>query len=564
MKHAGWLMIAVIAMTVFGCGREEPAAPAPEAVVAPPESAAPAPEAKVEPAEPALPPVDPSRFITTSGMRFIDTEGREILFTGVNIVEKSPECDDLTWHTEEDFARLRDWGMNLIRLGIFWECLEPEPNVYNEEYLAQMDKRIEWAEKYGLYVFIDMHQDLYSQAFIRGAPEWATLTDGLPHIRDEGGVWSDAYLTSPAVQRAFENFWANKPAPSSGIGIQDHYAAVWRHVAKRHADNPTVIGYDLMNEPFPGSIMIQGMGAMVGKGAELLKEEMGDDAPSAEELIDMWLDPEGRSQLMVYMDDLEFYKAIVDASGEVYKEFDRTKLMGMFQRVTDAIREVDNNSIIFLETLYPSNLGVYSHIEPLVGPDGQRDPQQAYAPHGYDIVVDTPDAAKANIARVELIFERHHETARRLDMPMLIGEWGAYYGHGPEILRVAWGTVNVFERLGCGDTYWDYRRDLHELAYFPALQRAVPARLSGVLVSYSNDPETGAFTCTWRENPDITAPTEIYVPAWLDLANRDITLTPEGAGYITEPAIEGSENLHFIIQPTGEAVERTLTIKSNP
>ena len=130
--------------------------------------------------------------------------------------------------------RLRDWGMNVIRLGIIWDGLEPEPGVYDDAYLAAMDQRVAWAANHGLYVFLDMHQDLYSVLYSDGAPEWATLTDDQPHI-DRGDVWSDAYLTSPAIQRAFENFWANAPA-SDGLGIQDHYAAAWRHVAERYAD----------------------------------------------------------------------------------------------------------------------------------------------------------------------------------------------------------------------------------------------------------------------------------------------------------------------------------------
>ena len=95
-------------------------------------------------------------------------------------------------------------------------------------------KLIGWAEKYGLYVFLDMHQDLYSCKYSDGAPEWATLTDERPHITEGNMVWSDAYITSPAIQRAFDNFWANTPA-SDGVGIQEHYARAWRHVAKRYA-----------------------------------------------------------------------------------------------------------------------------------------------------------------------------------------------------------------------------------------------------------------------------------------------------------------------------------------
>jgi len=83
-----------------------------------------------------------------------------------------------------------------------------------------------------------------------GAPEWATLTDGKPHIA-EGAVWSDAYFTSQAVHAAFDNFYANKPGPG-GVGLQDRYAQAWRFLAEHYANNATVIGYDLMNEPFAG------------------------------------------------------------------------------------------------------------------------------------------------------------------------------------------------------------------------------------------------------------------------------------------------------------------------
>ena len=36
-----------------------------------------------------------------------------------------------------------------------------------------------------------------------------------------------------------------------------------------------------------------------------------------------------------------------------------------------------------------ANLGVPTALVPLADEQGRRDPQQAYAPHGYDIVVDT-------------------------------------------------------------------------------------------------------------------------------------------------------------------------------
>jgi endoglycosylceramidase len=54
------------------------------------------------------------------------------------------------------------------------------------------------------------------------------------------------------MQRAFESFWTNRPGPG-GIGLQDYYAQGVESVVSRFADNPWVIGYDLMNEPWPGA-----------------------------------------------------------------------------------------------------------------------------------------------------------------------------------------------------------------------------------------------------------------------------------------------------------------------
>lgn len=95
-----------------------------------------------------------------------------------------------------------------------------------------------------------MHQDLFGRKFGNGAPEWATLDESLPHATGE--VWSDSYLISPAVQKSFDNFWANSPA-KDGTGIQDHYINVWGMLAERYADCKSVIGFDVMNEPFMGT-----------------------------------------------------------------------------------------------------------------------------------------------------------------------------------------------------------------------------------------------------------------------------------------------------------------------
>ncbi len=501
----------------------------------------------------------PGRFVSVQGDRFVDPEGRQVLLRGVNVVDKSAKWTQWPWLSRDDFGLISDWGLNCIRLGFVWAGIEPEPGRYDEDYIAEIDNRIGWARDHGLYVYLDMHQDLWGMAYSDGAPAWATLTDGKPHD-SSGTVWSDAYLKSAAVQTAFDNFWANKPGPD-GVGIQERYALAWKHLAERYADEPTVIGYDLMNEPFIGSDMLLGQMAMVTKLAECLRERDGETAMTIEDLAGMWTNREGRSKAVEMLGDMDLYVPTTDAGYDVYAEFERTKLTAMFQRVTNAIREVDGNHIIFLETNISANMGMHTGIEPVLGPDGKRDPQQAYAPHGYDIVVDTADLAKGSNDRVEFIFTRHGESAERLGMPMIVGEWGAFPARRKGLLSNGRFLVRQFEKLKCGDSFWHYVQGLDQSEFLEIIQRPYPVAVAGTLLEYESDPEALVFQCVWQENPAITAPSVIYLPdKWLTSEER-VELTPLGDGFNVEPVRDGSSHVRLVIPPTGEATERRLTIK---
>ena len=102
-----------------------------------------------------------------------------------------------------------------------------------------------------IFYQLDFHQDLYNERFQgEGWPDWAVFDDGLPAEPKAG--FPANYFGMPALIRAFDNFWANVDGPG-GIGLQDRYAAAWRHVAGRFRDEPYMMGYDLLNEPWPGS-----------------------------------------------------------------------------------------------------------------------------------------------------------------------------------------------------------------------------------------------------------------------------------------------------------------------
>ncbi|WP_152392930.1 cellulase family glycosylhydrolase [Paenibacillus guangzhouensis] len=506
-----------------------------------------------------------NRSIKVKGSQFVDQEGRQVILHGINMVCK--EGNYIGAWDEKDFRKLKEWGFNVIRLGIIWDGVEPEPGKYDDEYLSAIEKFVEYAANQGLWVFLDMHQDLYGVDYGDGAPQWATLSDGAPHVTGE--VWSDAYLISPAVQRAFDHFWNNAPA-EDGIGLQDHYAAAWRHVAERFADHPAVIGYDLMNEPFIGSDANQIQPLMYAKYAEefAVAEEISD--PDIEQLMQDFFDPEKRMNLLQFMSETERYTSIIDVVTEGYARFERDTLSSFFSKVTQAIREVDSETAIFLETNYFSNIGVLSGIEPAIDVHGNRDANQVYAPHGYDLVTDTNFSDAANAERVGLIFERHEQTRGRLDMPLVIGEWGAYYGSSGAT-EAAYVVKDMFEKLLCGDTYWSYEgSNMDEYTFFKAIRRAYPMAVAGCLQHYRHDPDSDAFTMTWEEANTSSAEgvslaaTIIYVPDLQKAENGGVALSPQGDSFHLE-RIEGTNAGYVVISPStrlGESIVRSIRIGS--
>jgi endoglycosylceramidase len=151
----------------------------------------------------------------------------------------------------DDAAFLARNGFNVVRLGVIYAGVEPSPGQYNDAYLANIATTVKQLSKRGIYTLLDFHQDQYNERFHgEGFPAWAVQDDGLPNQPDLG--FPGNYLGMPAVQHAFEHFWADSPGPG-GVGLQERYTAAWAHVASRFASDTHVLGYDLFNEPWPGS-----------------------------------------------------------------------------------------------------------------------------------------------------------------------------------------------------------------------------------------------------------------------------------------------------------------------
>lgn len=495
--------------------------------------------------------------ISTKGDKFIDEHGRQVILKGINMVSKDRNKGYIGTWDDEDFNKLKSWGVNVIRLGIIWDGLEPQPGVYNDEHLDRMDRIIELAYRNDIWVILDMHQDLYSYVYgADGAPAWACLDDGLLHIAHEG-TWSDAYFTSPAIQRAFDNFWDNIKVDD--LGLQDHYAAAWQHVAMHYANNDAVIGYDIMNEPFMGSSIKSLKEPIYDEIKRILAEKVPNDIAS--ELlslgdIDIVLTSlEGRQKIISFLSDINIFSSLIDSMEYESQRFEREYLMPFYDKVAKYIRKVDNNSILFLETNITSNAGVRSGIEPIYLPNGKIDDRVAYAPHGYDIITDTSFLNLLSNQRINLILSRHFEKAKEFSMPIIVGEWGAFYDNdGAEDMAVF--ISRLFDKHLCSHTYWSYTdsHNLEQRGFFKALNTAYPMYTSGAIKSYSYNVYKKEFNFTWQEHGDIDMPTVIYMPGIINL--HDIELEPKLHEFSLK--MINDKDGYIIIPPVGRECVRSF------
>jgi endoglycosylceramidase len=192
------------------------------------------------PSASAAAPSHAGRFIT-------DAAGRVVVLHGVNMVYKRPPYyPQAAGFSSDDAAFLARNGLNIVRVGVIWKAVEPRSGVYDDAYLSHIAATVRILAQHGIYSLLDFHQDMYNERFQgEGAPDWAVKDDGLPALPQFG--FPDNYELMPALQVAFDNFWSNAD------GLENHYAAAWAHVASRFRGVHGVLGYELFNEPFPGT-----------------------------------------------------------------------------------------------------------------------------------------------------------------------------------------------------------------------------------------------------------------------------------------------------------------------
>jgi endoglycosylceramidase len=208
------------------------------------------------------PPRDPYAPLDSDGIHLRDADGRIALLHGINarvdgvfdvtFTDGRIPVEEVPPLTADDCRRMRALGFDHLRLPINWSGVEPARDVYDESYLARVDAAIACAADAGLLVVVDLHQDAYSKEIGEdGAPLWAIVPP--PQMLLEGPLTDlGERRASAQVNAAFDSFFA----AGDPNGLQAEFIAMLEHVARRYADHPAVIGFEIFNEPTVGFALV--------------------------------------------------------------------------------------------------------------------------------------------------------------------------------------------------------------------------------------------------------------------------------------------------------------------
>lgn len=429
----------------------------------------------------------PKPPLSHEGRWITDQRGRVVILHGFNMVYKidSYRPEDAGF-SRDDARFLSRHGFNTIRLGVIYKGLEPNPPAgdgvprYRRPYLRSIARSQKLLARNRIFSLLDFHQDLYNERFQgEGWPDWQTIDDGLPAEPQQG--FPANYLVMPALNRAFDHFWANDTV--AGRGLQDAWAEAWRPVARRFRGSPYVMGYDIINEPWPGSA----------------------------------------------------YPSCVNPAG--CPAFDATTLTDFTNRVLASIRAVDPTTLVFYEPLLTFDFGAMT----AHGDTGDRN--AGFSFHNYCLPAGVgagtlPASGDGCEAAEELVFDNADTHSDNTDDALLLTEYGA-----TDDLETLERVTNLADEHMVGWQEWHYcacgeptsqvSADVQALVKDPAkpprgknlkraklrvLDRPYPQVVAGTPESYSFDRETGTFQLRYST----TLPsgrrarrrlaTEVYVP----------------------------------------------------
>ena len=205
--------------------------------------------------------------VRAEGTQFVSATGQVVQLTGVNVqgMEVSNAqgtsipgiCND-GWRplTVAEVGQIASYPfVNTVRLLISWQNLEPTaPTVlasgsiihhWNTTYVDALDTEINQLGAAHLHVILNMFQSSWSPAFTTGS---ASKKAGCPGTGMP--IWLNPDASSETYQQASCNFYSGRTEPGVPGTAWSDFAAAETYVDAQYVDDPTVIGQDVVNEPY--------------------------------------------------------------------------------------------------------------------------------------------------------------------------------------------------------------------------------------------------------------------------------------------------------------------------
>jgi hypothetical protein len=147
---------------------------------------------------------------------YLSVSGRPFLPVGAHFVPV--QGPDWPWRVgpetfDDAFRAMAAIGVNAVRFDVLWAAVEPEPSRYDEDHLRQLDAIVAAAHRHGLWI----HPALFI-----------------------GGEVGDAYWDVP---------WRNGRHPHADPEMRELQAAQAAMLARRWRGEPSILAWDLTDEP---------------------------------------------------------------------------------------------------------------------------------------------------------------------------------------------------------------------------------------------------------------------------------------------------------------------------
>jgi endoglycosylceramidase len=392
---------------------------------------------------------------------FLDEYGRTMILHGASLFTND-DPGGYTRYTTFGAKRMKEqWGLNTVRMFWNWHSIEPDSAVFSSENLEKLAGIVETFTNEGIYVVLAVNGTATtSQHLVSGT--WMAPTGNAENNPSLSGP------LNPAVQESMRRFWDYEQYPY----LQDEFIKASMFVANRFKDNPYVLGYDIINEPWGSSLL-----------GSVLSTEL------------------------------------------------ETKLLPAFyDRYISRMRTVTTEQYIFFEPDVKFNskeTGRFLTNLPFIH-DASSRRKLSFAPHLYIPHTDGPPAQNPYLntldAFLKLLGTRYEQIQNKQQTPFYIGEWSYIdirtFEDWEQYLN---GHLALFDSLQYSWSYFGYfpdgegysladKNDQEETPIVNKVSRPYPMATSGKLNRFKYLPETRVFEMDYVSNPAIRQPTEIYIP----------------------------------------------------